>query len=445
MADISEVKLPDNSTYDIKDKTARSAINDAVTMTFATVATTGSYNDLSSKPTIPTITLNGSSTTSPSFYAPTSAGTSGQILTSNGSGAPTWGSAPASGPWEDGSGAYSAQIPDGGADASGDYSVAEGSATASGDFSHAEGGYAEDSPDYQSQEGAPEAAGWGSHAEGLGTYASGTGSHAEGGETQATGIISHAEGWASTAGGFGSHAEGYNSQAVGNYSHAEGWSTQTTNYGEHACGIYNKSTKTSNSTGNAGNTAFSIGIGTNNARSNAVEVMENGDIYVKGLGSYTGAYASSGISTLQSVIGDKQATLVSGTNIKTINNNSILGSGNITISGGVTDVRLSDGTSVVSSGIANLPIPSVSSTDNGKVFGVDSGVWSLITPSDELPSVSSTDNGKVLTVVNGAWAASTPAAAGVTGVGINEIRVITKAQYDALDPKVLTTLYIVTE
>lgn len=40
--------------------------------------------------TIPTIALNGGNTTSPSFYAPTAAGTSGQYLKSNGSGAPTW-------------------------------------------------------------------------------------------------------------------------------------------------------------------------------------------------------------------------------------------------------------------------------------------------------------------------------------------------------------------
>lgn len=37
-----------------------------------------------------TITLNGTATKTPSFYAPTGAGTKGQILTSNGSGAPTW-------------------------------------------------------------------------------------------------------------------------------------------------------------------------------------------------------------------------------------------------------------------------------------------------------------------------------------------------------------------
>ena len=38
----------------------------------------------------PSITLNGSTTTSPSFYAPTDAGTNGYYLKSNGSGAPSW-------------------------------------------------------------------------------------------------------------------------------------------------------------------------------------------------------------------------------------------------------------------------------------------------------------------------------------------------------------------
>ena len=37
-----------------------------------------------------TITLNGTATKTPSFYAPTTAGTSGQHLVSNGTGAPTW-------------------------------------------------------------------------------------------------------------------------------------------------------------------------------------------------------------------------------------------------------------------------------------------------------------------------------------------------------------------
>ena len=53
-------------------------------------------------------------------------------------------------------------------------------------------------------------------------------------------------------------------------------------------------------------------------------------------------------------ISGKQDTLVSGTNIKTINNTSLLGSGDITIQGGTsTDVQV-NGTSITSSGTANL-------------------------------------------------------------------------------------------
>lgn len=40
--------------------------------------------------TIPKITLNGSTNTAPSFYAPTSSGTKGYFLVSNGSGSPSW-------------------------------------------------------------------------------------------------------------------------------------------------------------------------------------------------------------------------------------------------------------------------------------------------------------------------------------------------------------------
>ena len=52
---------------------------------------------------------------------------------------------------------------------------------------------------------------------------------------------------------------------------------------------------------------------------------------------------------------NKQDILVSGTNIKTINNESILGSGNITVSGGggSTEVQV-DSASITSQGVANL-------------------------------------------------------------------------------------------
>lgn len=62
---------------------------------------------------------------------------------------------------------------------------------------------------------------------------------------------------------------------------------------------------------------------------------------------------------------NKQDKLISGTNIKTINNQNILGSGNITISfteqykGTITGVSV-NGTSVATSGVANIPAASTS-------------------------------------------------------------------------------------
>ena len=59
-------------------------------------------------------------------------------------------------------------------------------------------------------------------------------------------------------------------------------------------------------------------------------------------------------NTANTGLSSKQDTLVSGTSIKTINNESILGSGNISISSGTaTDVQV-NGTSITSGGIANL-------------------------------------------------------------------------------------------
>lgn len=56
--------------------------------TFTMTKVNGSTDTFDQAPV--TITLNGSSVTNPSFYAPITAGTAGQVLKSNGSGAPTW-------------------------------------------------------------------------------------------------------------------------------------------------------------------------------------------------------------------------------------------------------------------------------------------------------------------------------------------------------------------
>lgn len=77
---------------------------DGIKLAVATTATGGAMssadktklNGIDTGATANTITLNGTQTKTPSFYAPTGAGTSGQILVSSGSGAPTWKNAPAS-------------------------------------------------------------------------------------------------------------------------------------------------------------------------------------------------------------------------------------------------------------------------------------------------------------------------------------------------------------
>ena len=174
----------------------------------------------------------------------------------------------------------------GGRDANGTYTKATGNmsfafgrgVTASGDYSHAEGGSTNASGNF-------------SHAEGNSTTASGESSHAEGKSSKA-GFQSHAEGYNTEAiplnGSYmyagengNAHAEGYQTKAYGYNSHAEGSFTIANNYSEHASGRYNVSSSASTTFGDSGNTLFSVGNGTaDNARHNALEIRQNGDIYL---------------------------------------------------------------------------------------------------------------------------------------------------------------------
>jgi hypothetical protein len=91
-----------------------------------------------------------------------------------------------------------------------------------------------------------------------------------------------------------SHAEGQATTAIGIASHSEGYGTKTSNNYERASGIYNET--------HSGLTIDSIGIGTSiYDRKNAIEVMNNGDLYVNGIGDYNGSNITSA-STVQEVI-----------------------------------------------------------------------------------------------------------------------------------------------
>ena len=83
-----------------------------------------------------------------------------------------------------------------------------------------------------------------------------------------------------------------------------GTTTLSTNNAELAAGRYNRSHH--NNENASAQTLVSVGIGTgdtNAARVNAVEVMQNGDVYVNGVGGFDGK-ALSGSKTLQKAISD---------------------------------------------------------------------------------------------------------------------------------------------
>lgn len=88
----------------VKEANGLSLTSNGVTMAAATASNAGAMSashytklkGIEEGATKDTITLNGSATKTPSFYAPVAAGNKGDILVSNGSGAPVWQSAPES-------------------------------------------------------------------------------------------------------------------------------------------------------------------------------------------------------------------------------------------------------------------------------------------------------------------------------------------------------------
>lgn len=109
-----------------------------------------------------------------------------------------------------------------------------------------------------------------------------------------SGDYAHAEGQGCSANGDASHAEGKGTDVEGHYGHAEGLRTIVENNCEHAEGCYNVS--------NTG-TRHSIGIGTSESdRRNALEVMDDGRVYVKGVGGYDGVLDEEADRPLQDVL-----------------------------------------------------------------------------------------------------------------------------------------------
>ena len=103
--------------------------------------------------------------------------------------------------------------------------------------------------------------------------------------------------------GNNAHAEGELGSAIGNNSHVSGASCIAFNNNEVACGHYNYSFWSDD---NAKRTLYSIGIGESDSnRKNAYELKENGDLYIYGVGGYTGKNSSEA-KTIQKVITEQQ-------------------------------------------------------------------------------------------------------------------------------------------
>lgn len=119
---------------------------------------------------------------------------------------------------------------------------------------------------------------------------------------------------------------------------------------------------------------------------------DTGDL-TNGAGFITSSYHDS----------SKQDTLVSGTNIKTINNTSLLGSGDISISGGTaTDVQI-NGTSITSNDVANIITESAYDSSTNKIATMSdvNGLVDLIYPVGSIyMSMSSTSPS---TLFGGTW------------------------------------------
>lgn len=192
--------------------------------------------------------------------------------------------------------------------------------------------------------------------------ATNTDSIAIGYQNTSSGSASVAMGDTCEAIGTSSTAMGYKTKAAGAYTSTFGQNTQATNNGEVAMGSFNKSTT---STDASEQTSFSFGIGTSDTnRANAFEIKKNGDVYLgdkklsdfatsqyvdevfqSAIPIYTlgdSVYAeANGVTDDQyayalpsSANGDEDDIIATRNTLKTINGESLFGSGDITISGG---------------------------------------------------------------------------------------------------------------
>lgn len=112
----------------------------------------------------------------------------------------------------------------------------------------------------------------GAHVEGISAISAGPGAHAEGILARAVHFGSHAEGFSTIAGGAYSHAGGYASETGADHAFAHGEKVYAYEKNQTVFGQYNQMNP---------NAAFIVGNGSDDtSRSNAIEILKNGDAIV---------------------------------------------------------------------------------------------------------------------------------------------------------------------
>ena len=243
------------------------------------------------------------------------------------------------------------------------------------------------------------------HAEGYQTKATAQNAHAEGEMTNANAYASHAEGQATTANGDYSHSQGYGSLANGKASHAGGYSVTTNNIGEFASGKFNIS---NSDISDDVNTLFSVGNGANNdAKHNAFEIKENGDIYIS-----SGGTALSPMIKLQDALATAGSSGITSGQVQTMIDESISGKTN-----------QSDFTAHTANTTVHVTASEKSTWNAKSDF---SGDYNDLTNKPTIPNYTA---GSGITISNNVISA--------------KIWSGTKAQYDAITTKNADTIYLI--
>ena len=181
---------------------------------------------------------------------------------------------------------------------------------------------------------------------------------------------------------------GNNNTISRNYQFAVGYKQKPNNEFETSLGQFNASSKASDTFGDSGNTLFSVGNGTaDNARHNAFEIRQNGDIY---------------------------------------------------ITSGGTDIKLQDNLG----GGSSINVVQTTGSSSADVMSQDAVTTALSGKQDSL-SNASTLSGISSSDVTSWDGAATNASTAITNLGGLKLQQVTQAEYDALATKDASTLYVI--